>query len=71
MKYIYRGNIIFEYDPDDKYEKVKLGFHNEGYTNWQYCRLIPDDYKLLSEYFDIVYRHIQGEDVELKDMEVN
>jgi len=33
--------------------------------------MIPEDYKLLAEFFDNVYKHINGEDVELKDIEVD
>jgi hypothetical protein len=32
--------------------------------------MIPEDYRLLGEFFDKVYKHIQGEDVELIDIEV-
>jgi hypothetical protein len=32
--------------------------------------MIDEDYKLLSEFFDRVYRHTQGEDVDLSDIEV-
>jgi hypothetical protein len=32
--------------------------------------MIDEDYKLLGEFFNIVHRHTQGEDVELKDIEV-
>jgi predicted RNA-binding protein len=38
---------------------------------FDHCSMIPEDYKLLSEFFDKVYRHINEEDVDLKDIEVN
>ena len=69
MKYIFRGHIIFEYLP----EKGWVIQHKiDGLTiaAFDYCRMIPEDYKLLSQFFDTVYRHIQGEDVELKDISV-
>jgi hypothetical protein len=33
--------------------------------------MIDEDYKLLSEFFNTVYRHTQGEDVELKNIIVD
>ena len=70
MKYIFRGNIIFEYIPDGV-EKVIQHRIFDTIPAFDYCRMIPEDYKLLGEFFNRVYRHIQGEDVELKDIEVN
>lgn len=70
MRYIFRNIVIFEYIPDRKRNKVIM--HNEGdITAWNYCNLINEDYKLLAKFFDTVYRHTQGEDVELKDIIVN
>ncbi len=33
--------------------------------------MISEDYKLLSEFFSKVYKHTQGEEVELNDIIVN
>lgn len=71
MKYIFRGNVVFEYIPDAKRDKVVQGKVNNVIPAFDFCGFIPEDYKLLSEFFDTVYRHTQGEDVELKDIEVN
>jgi hypothetical protein len=70
MKYVFRGNVVFEYDPNDQYDKVKQGVIDGGIPAFDYCRMIPEDYRLLGEFFDRVYRHIQGEDVTLEDIEV-
>jgi len=70
MKYIFRGHTVFEYKPDDKYDKVVQGQIHGTIPAFDFCSMIPKDYKLLSEFFDTVYRHISGEDVELKDIEV-
>ena len=69
MKYIFRGHIIFEY----KVETQDVIQHSFGGLSgsFDYCRFIPEDYKLLSQFFDTVYRHIEGEDVELVDIKVN
>jgi hypothetical protein len=71
MKYIFRGNVVFEYKPDAKYDKVTQGKVNEVIPAFDFCNMINEDYKLLAEFFDKVYRHTQREDVELKDIEVN
>jgi predicted RNA-binding protein len=51
-----------------------LIFHNGSYCGFapafDYCNFINEDYKLMGEFFDRVYRHTQGEDVVLEDIEV-
>jgi hypothetical protein len=69
MKYIFRGNIVFEYIPDGIEKVVQHQIHGV-IPAFDYCRMIPEDYKLLAEFFDNIYKHINGEDVELKDIEV-
>jgi hypothetical protein len=71
MKYIFRGHVVFEYRPYAKSDLVVQGKVSGVIPAFDFCGFIPDDYKLLSEFFDTVYRHTQGEDVELKDIEVN
>lgn len=71
MKYIFRGNIVFEYDPNAKYDKVKQGQISGAIPAFDFCKMIDEDYKLLGEFFTTVYKHTQGENVELKDIEVN
>lgn len=74
MKYIFRGYTIFEYKPDNDVFADKVILHyidNSSLDAFNYCKMIPEDYKLLSQFFDTVYRHIGGEDIELKDIEVN
>lgn len=68
MSYVFRGNVVFEYIPN---EGVKLR-NPKGLDipTFDYCCFIDEDYKLMSEFFDKVYRHIQGEAVELKNIEV-
>jgi hypothetical protein len=70
MKYIFRGVVVFEYDPHDKYEKVKQGSVHGQIPAFDYCKMIPEDYRLLAQFFNRVYRHTQGENVELEDIEV-
>jgi hypothetical protein len=70
MKYIFRGHTIFEYNPDAKFDKVIQPKIHDVIPAFDYCNMIPEDYKLLAEFFDKVYRHIQGEDVTLENTEV-
>lgn len=69
MKYIFRGQIVFEYIVEEK--KVILHKVVETISAYDYCNFISEDYKLLSEFFNTAYKHIQGENVELKDIIVN
>jgi len=69
MKYIFRGHIVFEYEPTTK--RVTQHKVHDVIPAFDYCRMIPEDYKLLGEFFTTVYKHIEGENVELKDIDVN
>ena len=71
MKYIFRGIMVFEYDPNAKFDKVKQGKHLDIIPAFNHCTMIDEDYKLLGEFFNTIYRHTQGEDVPLEDIEVN
>ena len=70
MKYIFRGVVVFEYDPNAEYDKVKQGKHLDVIPAFNHCRMIDEDYKLLGEFFNKVYRHTQGENVVLEDIVV-
>lgn len=69
MKYIFRGHIVFEYNPDGIEKVIQHKIH-ESIAAFDFCHMIPEDYKLLSDFFDKVYKHIQGEEVDLNDIEV-
>ena len=69
MKYIFRGYTIFEYDKEKK--TVTQGKVSGVIPAFDFCHMIPEDYMLLGEFFNTVYRHTQGEQVELKNIEVN
>jgi len=74
MKYIFRGNLIFEYIPNEEDRergRVEQHFIDEGpIAGFNHCRFIAEDWKLLGEFFNMIYRHTQGEDVDLKDIKV-
>lgn len=70
MKYIFRGRIIFQYDPKAKFDKVVQHKISGTIPAFDFCNMIDEDYKLLGEFFNTVYRHTQGEDVELLDINV-
>jgi len=70
MKYIFRGHIVFEYDQDRK-EVFQHEIKGIGIPAFDFCRWIPEDYRLLAEFFTIAHKHAIGEEVELKNFEVN
>lgn len=71
MKYIYRGHTIFEYLPDAKFDKVVQHKVSGSIPAFDFCYMIDEDYRLLGQFFDTVYRHRMGEDVLLQDIEVS
>lgn len=71
MKYTFRGIVVFEYLPDATHGKVIQHNTTSDIPAFNYCSMIPEDYKLLAKFFDTVYRHTQGEPIELKDINVN
>jgi hypothetical protein len=71
MKYIFRGHTIFEYQPEAKFDKVVQHKVSGVLPAFDFCSMIDEDYKLLGQFFETVYKHTQGEDVELCDIEVN
>jgi len=70
MKYIFRGQVIFEYRPEAKFDKVIQHQINSCIPAFDFCCMIDEDYKLLAQFFETVYKHTQGENVELCDIEV-
>lgn len=72
MKYVFRGHVVFEYIPDPNKKRGHVIQHqvHDTIAAFDYCEWIPEDYKLLAQFFDIVYRHINGEEIELNDIEV-
>lgn len=67
MKYIFRGITVFELNLDTGEVIHKT---NNGMPAFDYCNMIAEDYKLLSEFFDMAYRFKNGEVIDLKDFEV-
>ena len=68
MKYIFRGNVIFDYD-ETTHEMRAV--HNEGICNFNFCNYISEDYKLFAQFFETAYKHTQlGDAVDTTDIEV-
>ena len=68
MKFIFRNIVIFEYDKDTKQVRIP---NTEGVgNNFNFCKFIPEDYKLIGDYFNTIYKDLQGKIVKLKDIEV-
>jgi len=70
MKYVFRGHVVFEYFPNEKHHKVIQHKIHDSIAAFDFCSMIDEDYKLLAEFFNTIYKHTQGEKVELKDIEV-
>lgn len=65
MKYVFRGVIVFIYNPENKtMESPK--------DNFNFCNFIPEDYILISDFFKTAYLHATGQisTEDLKDVEV-
>ena len=73
MKYIFRGEVLFEFDPEKPRELVVPTEHRkpvaqgeeviwETIPNVHYCRLVPEDYKLLAEFFTRIHRYTEGDE---------
>ena len=72
MKYIFRSITVFVYNPET--HDVSQGcVSGTDIPAFDFCKFIPDDFRLLSGYFDTVYRHTQGDigDNDLKDIIVD
>ena len=73
MKYIFRGNVVFNYDPLTKQMEVPNDEDAGVNNNFNFCRFIPEDYELMADFFLTAHAHATGEvaTTELKDIEVN
>ena len=59
MKYVFRGNVVVEYDPVTK--QVTAPLQDGVIANFDYCNFIPEDYKLLAQFFERAYKHATGD----------
>jgi hypothetical protein len=77
MKYIFRGVVVFDYDPILKQMKVpnRLPLEGGGYhnNNFNHCMFIADDYALIAQFFHQAHLHATGQigNDDLKDITVN
>lgn len=72
MKYIFRGNVVFDYDLETK--TMHAGTKDcEGFEMnvFNFCKFIPEDFELLSVYFKQAHFHSIGEPAYTKDMIVD
>ena len=72
MRYVYRGLVIAEYDT----EKKEVTFPDDpdgGGAAIQHVRILPEDMKLLAEFFDNAHLHItnRAADADMTDIVVN
>ncbi len=72
MKYIFRGNTVFEYDPKTKTMRAGEECCDGFETNvFNFCKFISEDYELLSVFFKQAYFHATDQPAYLKDMVVD
>lgn len=69
MRYIFRGHVVFNYDPKTK--EVTQGTVNGKIPAFDFCNFIDEDYKLLGEFFHKAYLHTQGVNIPLDDIVVD
>lgn len=67
MKFWYRGLLIFHYMPEQRFVLTRMDDDGEV-PNFNHCMFQNEDYQKISEYFEIVHRHLNGEKIELKDI---
>jgi len=72
MKYIFRGNVVFEYIPQHKQMLAPALVEDDSIIAFNFCRFVPEDYKLISEFFRDAYLHSTGllHESSLKDVDV-
>lgn len=70
MIYKFRGYIVFEYN-ERTGDVIQHDIKDFGIPAFNHCRFIDEDYKLMAEFFNMVYLHRTGAEVELKDIIVN
>lgn len=70
MKYIFRGVVVFEYDPINKTMNNPPTEH--GSNSFNFCSYIPEDYILISDFFKAAHLHATGQikTEDLEDIEV-
>jgi hypothetical protein len=58
MKYKYRGVTVFDYDPENK--SMTAPDHENTGTGFNFCNFIPEDFKLMSDFFMQAHCHATG-----------
>lgn len=73
MKYTFRGLDLFEYNPETKKLVVVMDIWGLNEANIEQCKLIPEDYILLAQFFTGIHLYETGmiDVMDLKDMVVN
>ena len=72
MKYIFRGLVLFEYNPETKQIEAPMHDAIDTLANFNHCKFIPDDYVQLADFFNTAYAHATDfPNVDLQDIVVN
>jgi hypothetical protein len=77
MKFIFRGLVVLEYNPETKQTEAPNKYvewgqeYNDGPANFNKCNFVPEDYVHLADFFNAAYAHATGvPNVDLTDIEV-
>jgi len=70
MKYIFRGRVVLNYDPDTK-ELTTPVDPDTGIPEMNMCKFIPADYTLLCYFMDQARYDVLGLTTNLADIEVD
>lgn len=71
MKYIFRGIVVFDYNPITKSMSSPETKH--GLNSFNFCSFVAEDYILLSDFFKTAHLHATGQikTEDLKDINVS
>lgn len=67
MKYIFRGNVVFDYNEDNN----NLIAIDDGIVTINHCKLIDEDFILMEQFFKNINDYKKDNTIELKDIVVD
>jgi len=71
MKFIFRGLVVLEYNPETKQTEAPMHEDIDTLANFNHCKFVPEDYAYMADFFDAAYAHATGvPNVDLADIEV-
>ena len=71
MKYVFRGNVVFNYDETKNKLTTGKYIHNTDLPIINICKFIDDDFILMEQFFKNINDYKKDNTVELKDIVVD